>query len=174
MLDEASQERIGLSIDKIKTHYSELKAIDGFGDRVAQAWEQNDFEPQTDPDAQLYDSFINDADKKLFSTVRSKSIDDLADWHPAFVDDRMTHLLLRYKARHFPSALSNDEKQRWEQYRAQRLSGSVGPMGLEGYARKLEKLYAEASEEDRFLIEELQLYAQSIAPYENESLLDSA
>lgn len=171
VLDEASQERIKLPLKKIQTHVKELAGIGGFGDRVAQAWESQEFAEDGDVDAQLYGGFLGDTDRKLLHDVRQKDGDSLADWHPKFNDDRLVQLLLRYKARHYPESLSADERQLWEQYRAQRFKGSLGPAGINAYLSKLAQLYQEVPEKQKFLIEELQLYAQSILPYENESLV---
>ena len=172
VLDEDSQERIGLTLKKVEAHLKELNAIEGFGDRVAQAWDSSEFEEEEDVDTQLYGGFLNDGDRKLLQQVRNRGADDLADYHPNFSDERMTELLLRYKAKHFPSSLSDKEKQLWEQYRSQRLSGSVGPNGMQSYMTRLAKLAEERTDEQsRFLLEELQLYAESVAPFENEQLL---
>ena len=172
VLDEESQARIQLTISKVETHLKELAAIDKFGERVGLAWESNSFEEESDVDAMLYSSFLNDSDRKLLQQVRNRKADDLAGYHPNFIDERMNELLLRYKARNFPTSLDEDEKQLWEQYRAKRLQGSIGPQGLQAYQSKLAQLAQETkSKEKLFLLEELQLYAQSIAPYENEELL---
>ncbi|HBD20573.1 MAG TPA: exodeoxyribonuclease I, partial [Arenimonas sp.] len=44
---------------------------------------------------------------------------------PRFDDPRFAELLLRYKARNWPEALSADERARWDDYRRTRLSGTA-------------------------------------------------
>ena len=172
VLDEASQERIGLSLKQVKTHLKELNAIEGLGDKLAQAWQTAEYDSELDVDAKLYDSFLNNSDRKLMEQVRNRNADDLADYHPEFKDDRLSELLLRYKAKHFPSSLAEDEKQLWDQYRSQRLGGSLTLIGLNAYMTKLSKVASETKDKKKlFLLEELKLYAESIAPYENETLL---
>ena len=48
----------------------------------------------------------------------------------------------------------------------------MGPVGLKAFATRMAKLAEERKDEkSQFLLQELQLYAESIAPYENEQLL---
>lgn len=171
VLDEASQQRINLTLPKIKTHLKELQAIDGFHQRVSAAWEGNEYDSQADVDARLYDGFLNDKDKRLLQAVVTRDPVGLADWDPGFSDERLTELLLRYKGRYYPDYLSDRERQIWEQYRLRRLSGKLQPVGLDAYLRKLEKLKSETTDKEiQFILGELQLYAESIAPYDNQEL----
>lgn len=173
VLDKDSQERINLTLPKIKTHIKELSALQGFGQRVHEAWRQEEREVNQDVDAQLYSGFLNDADRKLLSKVRQMSAEQLADWQPQFSDERMNAMFLKYKARNFPQSLSADESAKWEQYRAKRLTAHPGPLHFDQYFKKLAQLaeqYANDTEK-KFLLEELQLYGQAIMPFENESLL---
>lgn len=172
VLDEKSQERINLPLDKVQVHLDELAEMKAFPDLVAQAWESNEFPEEQDVDAKLYDSFLNDQDRKLLQQVRNRTENKLADWHPNFDDDRMNELLLRYKAKHFPTSLTPEEKAAWDQYRAKRINGGLGPTGLQAYSNKLVKLAGETKDKQKlFLLEELRLYVESIAPYENETLV---
>jgi exodeoxyribonuclease-1 len=113
--------------------------------------------PSSDVEAQLYDGFINDKDKSRMAVVRAASANELADFHPTFADDRLPELLFRYKARSFPVSLSEEEMQRWEAYRSDKLKTQL-PI----YAEQLQKLAAYTK--DTYLLEELQLWAESIAP----------
>lgn len=171
VLDDASQERIGLSLQKVKAHLDELNKISGFGDRVASAWEGDSFKPEEDVDAMLYDSFLNDSDRKLLQQIRNRDANELSDYHPKFIDERMEELLLRYKAKHFPLSLSEDEKQLWEQYRSRRLKGALPPRGMEAFMNTLQQLAIGADDNQKFLLQELKLYGESVAPFENEELL---
>ncbi len=171
VLDKESQKRIKLSTKQIETNFKELSSNRDFAKSVQQIWQDREFQPETDVDAMLYEGFINNGDKKIMEQVRNHDVNDLADWHPIFSDPRLTELLLRYKARNFPKALSDDESIAWEQYRSKRLSGSCGPDGVKAYMSKLTKLSAQTTDKDKlFLLNELKLYAESILPYENESL----
>jgi exodeoxyribonuclease-1 len=160
VLDEASQERLGLSLETIEKNLKLLLAQPTFGEAVRTAFEMREpYEPSTDVESQLYDGFIPDADKTRCAAVRSADVHSLADFHPGFSDERLSELLLRYKARWFSGSLAEDERVAWDAYRTAKLMAA-----LPGYMATLAKL-AEATK-DTYLLEELQLWAESIAPIE--------
>lgn len=167
MQDKASQERIQLEPSVFEENMRKLSAMKDFGDRIREAFEiREPYEPATDVDARLYDGFINDKDKIRLQAVRAASPDELADFHPDFSDERLSELLLRYKARNYPQILSVDERAAWEQYRTNRLKAD-----LPSFAGSLERLDVETTDENkRFLLSELRLWAESIAPSGEEEL----
>jgi exodeoxyribonuclease I len=158
VLDADSQERLKLSLETVQHHMKVLVANPTFGGAVREAFEMREpFEPSTDVEAQLYDGFINDKDKGRLSAVRAANATELADFHPSFADDRLSELLFRYKARSFPASLSEEEMLRWEAYRSEKLKNQ-----LPQYMEQLQKMAAYSR--DTYLLEELQLWAESIAP----------
>lgn len=159
VLDDAARERLGLSLETLQENMKKLSNMTDFGARVREAFEMREpFEPTTDVDQQLYDGFLPDKDKPRMSAVRTADADALVDFHPNFTDERLNELLLRYKARQFPAALSEDEQKAWEEYRARKLH-----VELPKYMETLQKLAGSGSA-DRFLLEELQLWAEAIVP----------
>lgn len=158
VLDELTRERLSINLDTIQKHRNIIAANPGFGGVIREAFEMREpFAPSTDPEAQLYDGFINDKDKGRIAAVRSAAADELADFHPQFIDDRLGELLFRYKARSFPSSLSEEEMVRWEQFRAEKIKSQ-----LPVYLEQLKKLASYSR--DTYLLEELQLWAESIMP----------
>ena len=117
--------------------------------------------PTPDADAALYDGFLNDHDRRLCQVVRNNCREELADFHPDFNDERLPDLLLRYKARNYPDALSADETARWEQYRAQRLNAQA-PQFLADLQTAQQDLLAHPSDRNEYLLEELSLWFQSL------------
>lgn len=162
VLDTASQERLGLSLELVEKHMKLLTAQPTFSEAVRTAFEMREpYEPSSDVEGQLYDGFMPDADKPKCAAVRSADAHSLADFHPNFTDERLGELLLRYKARWFGESLSEDERQAWEKYRVTKLNSL-----LPEYLATLSKLAETAK--DTYLLEELQLWAESIAPIESE------
>lgn len=158
VLDKASQDRLGLDLAVIETHMKTLTANPGFAAAVREAFEMREpYAPSTDVESQLYDGFLNDKDKPKLSAVRAADATALADFHPAFVDERLTELLFRYKARFYPTSLSEEEMQRWERFRAEKLRTL-----LPAYMEQLQKLAAYSK--DTYLLEELQLWAENVMP----------
>lgn len=159
VLDEKARERLDLNLENIQRNISLLTANPGFAGAVREAYEMREpYEPTVDVEGKLYDGFTNDKDKPRMSVVRAAGANELADFHPMFMDDRLEELLLRYKARSFPSSLSEEEMIRWEIYRSTKLKEQL-PL----YISQLQKL-ASSSTADTYLLEELQLWAESIAP----------
>lgn len=163
VLDEAAQQRLQIDLETIKANLAKLAKQPDFGDRVREAFERREaYEPETDVDAQLYDGFIDSQkDKTAMAAVRAADGETLADFHPQFNDDRLEKLLLRYKARNYPASLSADEKQAWEQYRATRFHHDARP-----FVAAIERLEKTTLGDDnkQFLLSELQLWTESIAP----------
>ena len=159
VLDETSQANIQLDLETVKRHLALLQGSD-LADKLREVFARDkEFPKNKDVDGQLYDGFIADVDKPAMGAVRAADHTALADFHPEFVDERLQTLLLRYKARNYPRSLSDDEQQAWETYRSQRLQ-----MDLPGFSAELQKIVEQAGEDKQFLLSELQLWAESIAP----------
>lgn len=158
VLDGASQDRLSLDPDSIKRHMMILADNPGFAGTVREAFEMREpFEKSNDVEAQLYDEFLNDKDKVRMGAIRAANADELADFHPSFIDDRLPELLFRYKARSFPASLSEAEMVKWEAFRTDKLKTQ-----LPTYLDQLKKIASYSR--DTYLLEELQLWAESIIP----------
>lgn len=152
--------RLGLTIETIRQHRDSLLAAKDFGYKVREAYKTRDRYPVADDvEGRLYDSFTDKKDQPRMAAIRAASPDALADFHPDFVDERLPELLLRYKARLFPHVLSEAEQQQWERYRAHKINA-----GLPEYLAALQRI-ANAENPDTYLLEELQLWAESIVPH---------
>lgn len=160
VLTPDAQERIVLDLAQVTDHLAKLRRSD-LPEKLAEVFAlSGDFAKAKDVDAQLYDGFLPDSDRAKLSVVRAATETDLADFHPDFADKRLPDLLLRYKARNFPRSLSEAEQTQWETYRAERLQ-----VDLPRFAVDLKKAAALApGEREQFLLQELQLWAESIAP----------
>ncbi len=160
--------RIGLTREKVEENLRKLVAHPEFAEQMRAEFEkQPEFAPAVEPEAMLYDGFLDDADRVKVSAVRAASATTdaggekvdaaakLADFHPEFADSRLPELLLHYKGRNFPKSLSEAEMRQWETYRRARLE-SQAPKFLEELAKI----------EDDFVKEELMLYFQSLGETE--------
>ena len=90
-------------------------------------------------------------------------LDGLADYHPGFKDGRLDPLLVHYKARNFPDALTGDEMKQWSAWRDAKLK-----VALPDFARALEAAANANADDERklYVIQELQYYAEGIVPYD--------
>lgn len=160
VLDEAAQDRIVLNMATVQQNLAKLRATD-LPDKLREVFAADrGFAKATDVDAQLYDSFIGDKDKPKMSAVRAAGANEIADFVPDFADERLSALLLRYKGRNFAQSLSETERADWEEYRANRVQTDLPKFtkALHYLAKKYN------TERDQFLLQELQLWAESIAP----------
>jgi exodeoxyribonuclease-1 len=103
---------------------------------------------------------VPDIDKIRIESVRNANERDLADFHPNFVDERLSPLLLHYKARNFPKTLAEDESIAWEKWRSAKISAD-----LPAFMKSLSGLIATTKDNDKqFMLQELQLWAESVLP----------
>ncbi len=159
VLDASAQARIKIDLALVQKHLAILRRSD-LADKLREVFVPGSFAKTTDVDARLYDGFLNDADKGALGAIRAAGPSDLADFQPGFIDERLPELLLRYKARNHPASLNENERLEWEAYRAQRLARD-----LPAYMQTLAQLAEQAKTmQSHFLLEELQLWAQSIVP----------
>ncbi|HUC96801.1 MAG TPA: exodeoxyribonuclease I [Candidatus Saccharimonadales bacterium] len=153
--------KIKLEQSEIDKHTKMLLSVPEFAENIRSIYEnREEFKKSADPEAQLYDGFISDADKMRTEAVRNASENDLADFHPNFVDERLSPLLMHYKARNFPKSLSADETVQWEKWRSDRIFNR-----LPVYMSSLQKISASTTDDSKlFVLQELHLWAESIMP----------
>ena len=161
---EGGWERIGLDIETIEKHRDILLSSPAFAENVRSLYEgRPEFAKDPDPEAQLYEGFVPDVDRLRIEKVRNASVDVLADMHPDFTDERLNALLLHYKARNYPQSLAEDEQAQWEEWRAARIKKQ-----LPEFVNRLQQLAATHAGDDskEYILQELQLWAESIMPFE--------
>lgn len=163
VLDDAAQERIVLNVSTVKKHLNTLLKTD-LPEKLREVFGgDRAFPKATDVDAQLYDSFMPSSDKPKMAAVRSAQPHELTDFDPGFADERLARLLLRYKGRNFPQSLNESDRAAWEIYRTERLTAD-----LVKFTKELQRYAASVTlEREQFLLQELQLWAESIAPIQD-------
>lgn len=119
-----------------------------------------------DVDEDLYGGFISDGDRRLLDEWRERAGDAMTP-QPAYEDPRLEELSFRYRARHFPAILSDDERQRWHAHCHARLhEGAGNVLTLAQYADRLDALNQTLSEDDETaqqLLEALYDYGEQLA-----------
>ena len=144
--------KIGLSKAEVEKNLEVLLAHPEFAEQMRLQYEKRpEFPPAIEPEAALYDGFLNDNDRRLVGTIRNAEPSRLADYHPEFDDERLPELLLHYKGRNYPETLSESEAEAYEEYRTARLQRLVPR-----FMAELENV------SDDFVKQELLLYMQSL------------
>jgi exodeoxyribonuclease-1 len=173
MVKTISSERLsewGMELDGLRKNAKKLKEIGAKLGHLAEVFDSDDdFESPTDPDLMIYSGgFLSPADKRELSKIRGMSEHELADAVVSFQDSRLDEMLFRYKARSFPESLNSDERERWEEFRRQRLlSSESGFRDFTTFAKDLQRIASvpELSSNEVHILQELQTYAESIYPY---------
>jgi exodeoxyribonuclease-1 len=161
-------EKLKLHKELVQNHLHKLAQLKGFDDKLLEAlelmWPKKPTELVSDPlkvDIQLYEGFVPDIDKTMMSALRAADPDDLDSFN--FKDKRLAALLPLYKARNFSKSLTVQQREDWEAFRQQKLIKS----GLaNNFFSRLEELSKTPGMdgEKKYLLEELNLYAQSTLP----------
>ena len=153
-------QKIQLDQSRIERNLKALLSHPDFIERMRTENEnREEYPPAVDPESALYDGFLDDTDRTRCNAIRRATINELADFHPDFHDPRLPDLLLHYKARNFAETLSESEHQKWEEYRIQRIKARQN-----SYIKAIQELAAQPNT-DRYILEELQLWYQSLLPY---------
>lgn len=167
--------RLKLSVDAITANYNKLKSVHKvlaekiFAAKVILDEERtSDQARQIKPtvDTRLYDGFMAEGDKPLMRSVREASPANLSIYALKLKDERLKELLPLYKARNYPRELSSDERAAWDAHCAEALFDGGADSRLAYYFGRLQALAKETglSDNQRYLIEEMQLYGESIMP----------
>ena len=153
-------QKISLDLATVQKHQNILLGHPDFAEKLRTIFENKPaFKKLPDPEAQLYDGFLNDRDRLRVEAVRNADEREMADFHPEFQDERLAPLLLHYKARNFPRSLSEDDLAQWETWRAQHLQAQ-----LPQFMVSLQRLAPTATDEQQFILQELQLWAEAVLP----------
>lgn len=175
VLDEASQKRIKIDMSVIRKNLATLKQMDDLEERLCKAWEILEGErpgqgsllsTEFDVDASMYGGFFGNQDKQLMSVVRAAVPEELGSLDLKFQDHRLEALLPLYKARNYSKALTSEERQEWERFCEQRLLGGGKQSRMAKFMTRLQELaeIGHLTDHQRYLLEELHLYAESIMP----------
>jgi exodeoxyribonuclease-1 len=158
-------QHIGLDVEVVEKHKAALLRAPHFAENIRTLFESRpEYKKAIDPEARLYEGFLNDRDRLKVETVRNASERELADYHPEFTDERLDGLFLHYKARNFPKSLTADEARQWEIWRGKHVTEQ-----LPQFMKSLQRLATlETSEEKQFVLQELQLWAESVMPTDTE------
>lgn len=166
VLEQAdSWQRLGLDKATLERHQAILLAAPHFAENIRSLFETRPaFKKSPDPEGQLYEGFLGDHDRLRVEAVRQASENELAELQPEFHDERLAPLLLRYKARNYPKSLRKDEVATWETWRQARITYQ-----LPQFTSSLRRLMGVANDtQKQFIIEELQLWGESIMPSDSD------
>ncbi|MGB1238167.1 MAG: exodeoxyribonuclease I [Pseudomonadales bacterium] len=169
MLNAEEAARLNIDGATCRTHLAMLRNFAGLKAKLADIFAQEAFESDGDPDHMLYGGgFFNDSDKKAMEQIRQTPVEALAYLDLAFQDPRLEEMLFRYRARNYPQTLSEEDSQRWESYRREKLlvADNRKLLTMQPFYQQLNEMYQDPAldAQAREILEELAIYAESIFP----------
>jgi exodeoxyribonuclease I len=182
VLDSSSEARLKIDRTIIEAHNKIL--LTGAKDwipKVFQALEILDeqrhgqvfFDP-TDAEGLLYEGFFNSQDKKVMEKLRNSKPLDMNVVAENFSDERLRKLVPIYKAHNYPSSLTSEEHEQYERYIKTRLLSGGDKSRYARFEITLQSIaeQSDLSSHQRYVLEELDLWAQSILPFDD-AMLDT-
>ncbi len=166
-LREADCMRLGIDAEAVLRRAARIRAAGpAIAEKVRRVYARERPAGSADVDAALYDGFIGDADKRLLAQVRGTPPHLLAKAQYAFRDGRLPELLFRYRARNWPDSLLPAERERWNEYRRQRLDTDCGwsEVTLSQFNQQIAELRAANAGDGRgqALLDRLQAWGRDI------------
>lgn len=171
MLNTQEAQRLAIDGATCRHHLALLRNYPELKQKLADIYSKDDFESDGDPDHMLYSGgFFCDLDKKSMDQIRACDPADLGSAEFAFQDPRLEEMLFRYRARNYPEHLTAEEVERWEAYRQVKLltSDERKLLTMQPFYNLLNEMYKnpELNSNQRDILEELAIYAESIFPME--------
>jgi exodeoxyribonuclease-1 len=166
-----AMKQLEIDLQQIEANRQKLAAAADFQANLLTALEMMDKQQQiqwaAEPqavDAQLYDGFFDEHDQRLLPVMRAAEPGELTALVDEVHDSRLKALLPLYQARNYPRSLSDEQRKDWEAFCQQRLQDGGPQSRLNRFAARLQQLgeRTDLTQKQRYILEELQLYAESI------------
>lgn len=171
MLDEPTAEKLQIDknlCEKNWQFFYNLTSIEhqSVMKKLEALYVDNPFPPAEDVEQMLYQGFLQDSDRYLLEQIRRLDGDGLKSLKPSFLDPRLPELLFRYRARNFPSSLTETEQMKWKAYchdRLQKNRVNNQLFNIDEYVQHLDGLLKQETlaADDREILVALKNYASS-------------
>jgi len=165
--------RLKIDMSQVATHQEALAKLPDFANNILKAVALLDKQQQTSQsteervvDAQMYDGFMGDSDKRLMAKLRTVNPSEFNDYLDDIQDKRLKNLLPLYKARNYLKNLTSDERQVWDEFKNARLFSGDNDSRMAKFMKRIEVLRAlpATNDQQQYLLTELELYGQSLLP----------
>lgn len=167
LVESDGWQKLGLDQSVVEKHRSLLSANPQFGSTVASLLSRRpDYPTHPEAEGRIYDGFISDRDRLRSEQVRQANQQQLAALKPNFEDQRLKDIYPRYKARNFPSSLSDSERIEYEEYRRDRLTRQS-----QAFMESIQQLIIKRDDlthHQQFVIEELQLWLEAVGSVDDD------
>lgn len=135
----------GIDRQQCLLHLAQLKQHPEIREKLVALYEiERDYPQSEDVDTQLYNGFFSPADQAAMAIINQSDPHRLAELEVQYNDPRIKPLLFRYRARHFPATLNEQEQQQWQQHCRDYFQSR-----LEDYMLNLENLVHEHESDEK-------------------------
>lgn len=160
ILEPKVAQRLAIDLDACRAHWQQLMDQPDLVSRLQQVWREEQHVGEQDPDFMIYSGgFFADADKSLMRTLRGTPATDLGRLDLPFRDRRLPEMLFRYRARNYPETLNEEEQQRWQDFRRQRLQSTAV---RERYQHELDEAWERAEPAQHPILEATEAYVATL------------
>jgi len=138
VVTEENRAYLDLDVKQIKERARRLRQP-GFGEKIARAYLGRQHVANQDPDAGLYDGFLQDDDRSRCSYLHEELA--AGRWREVdFKDKRLRTLAERMKARSFPAMLDPQEAAAWRSFVVDKLNGTGDWLNISAFEQRLHEL----------------------------------
>ncbi|MFS1539397.1 MAG: exodeoxyribonuclease I [Candidatus Phlomobacter fragariae] len=137
-------QRIALDLDTCLNNLAILRQHSEVRDKIIQIFaEPLPFPEANDVDAKLYSRFFGDNDCSTMAIIRQTLPQNLPALDLKFDDPRMSQLFFRYRARNYPTTLTEQEQLAWLHHRRDILTSEK----ITQYVQAIQQLFVEHQED---------------------------
>ncbi|MGC9401938.1 exodeoxyribonuclease I [Vibrio genomosp. F10 str. 9ZC157] len=160
-LTAENAEAIGINRKQCLDNLARLRSHPEIREKLISVYSADrEYPASDDVDTKLYDGFFSPADKSAMDIIRATDPANLAALDIRFNDERIEPLLFRYRARHYPLSLDEQEQVKWANH-----CRDYFEQRLEGYMLNLENLVHEheSDEKKMAILKAVYQYVEKIA-----------
>ncbi len=168
VLKPEQAEKFQIDVEACRAHWEQLQGDDEIKKKVSTVFSDESFPEETDPDLMIYSgAFFSDVDRELMEIVRATSPNDLERLDLPFRDGRLQEMFFRYRARNYPDTLNEADKERWLNFRKEKITARETIARFEKDMKKAwqkvnEEFNEESREKGQAVLNELQDYADEL------------
>jgi exodeoxyribonuclease-1 len=158
-------EQLQIDMDTCMQRLTFIKDNQTAINKIIQALYQNDkdFSNNEDVDQSLYGGFMDNADKRFGEQLQSLNIDELKNFHPKFKDEKLSKLLIHFKARNYPESLTENEEEYWfETIQGRIQTGENGYLSIDEYFQRIHAMRGQYPQKET-LWKQLENYGESLS-----------
>ena len=163
VLREEDQSRLNIDIQQCLSNREVLLNHPDLQNKLQQVFANPPEHQSSDPDQMLYGGgFFSDYDRDQMQRIRSQPIEALGKQSYSFQDARLEEMLFRYRARHAPETLDEEESREWSKYKSERLSDQDPRiLGFHGFEKAMAEAREQAGSEQADLLNKVEAYVSS-------------